>query len=97
MRDNRQYIATLCQKLQDEGLRPSVGLIKARADRPLAIPEVIQTLKRWMSAPDQTLHAESSDVSDTPVELSLEARVTYLEKQINFLTQQLASIIDNRS
>lgn len=87
---HHHYILTLCQKLDAAGKKPTVGLIKAKADRPLTIPVIISALKHWQESPQQDF-AIVPDSAVTQTE-SLEQRVENLEAEVRALKQVIEAL-----
>lgn len=91
MKNNQQYIVSLCVELTQQGKHPSLAMIRNRSDRPLAIPEVVSVLKRWKKDPEQLeSDHKGNNLQPEQVPLSLEKRVEHLEKQVEELTKLLA-------
>ena len=88
MSNNYAYIIGLCNQIAKAGKTPSVALLRNKSNRPLAIPEIIQTLKSWKEDPAQQVEEESLP-NKQEVELSLEQRVEKLEAQVLTLQQLL--------
>ncbi len=91
MTDNANYIISICKRLKTKGIEPSVALIRSKANRTLAIPQVIQVLKSWKQDPEQFSHVviDDSNESSSPMERTLEQRVAYLEQQMTKLTDKV--------
>ena len=96
MINDTQYIENLCQEIKENGLQPSVGLIRSRAKRKLAVKDVIETLKQWKSTSSvihQTLSKNAN--SESMNSKSLIQRVEYLENEVVELKQQLKVLLNN--
>ncbi|WJG10420.1 hypothetical protein [Aliiglaciecola sp. LCG003] len=96
MSQNLSYIVNLCRKIQSNGQKPSVALIKKSANRPLPLPEIIGVLRRWNDAPQQFADIKLDEVEheapSVPPDIQLTAlsqRVDQLEKQLENLLQQV--------
>ncbi|MCC2614837.1 hypothetical protein LJ739_01115 [Aestuariibacter halophilus] len=93
---NHDYILSLCQQLAAQGAEPTVAMIRNKAHRPLAIPEVIAVLKRWKQDPQAqsstTLAPVETATDSKPSQTCLENRVTELEAQVEALTKAVAAL-----
>ena len=95
MKNSTRYIMQLCKSLVDEGQTPTLAKIRNRANRPLAIPEVIDVVRRWKQEPEAFDElAEPTEAADAspPEESDLAQRVTVLEQQVAMLSQQIANM-----
>lgn len=94
MKDNTQYIISICKRLAEKGIEPSVAMIRSKSQQKLAIPQVIQVLKAWKLAPEKFAHdtTEHDEESTDSEPHSLEQRVEYLERQVAILSQKLQDI-----
>jgi uncharacterized protein YceH (UPF0502 family) len=93
MLNNRQYIESLCNEIQEKGGIPTVGMLRSRATRQLSIKEVIETLKYWKNNPKPSnKERQSEKVAEAKNRDTLEERVEVLENQVAELTQQLRTL-----
>ncbi|MFT6895661.1 MAG: hypothetical protein ACJA13_000058 [Paraglaciecola sp.] len=97
MSNNQQYIVSLCQQLVKDGKKPTVALVRNRAQRSLAIPDVIKGLQNWQHSPQQSVQLPD----DMPGEIkepstSLEKRVVLLEQQVLQLSAALAALTSHK-
>lgn len=94
---NQAYLFALCASLTEKGINPTLGTIRNRADRTLAIPEIINVLKKWKENPQQSFTEDTSN-SDlkTDTKKSLEKRVEQLESQLAELNTKLQNFIDGQ-
>lgn len=84
---HQNYIFSVCQQLHDAGKTPTVGLIRAKADRKLTIPAIISALKHWQHNPQQGMDTQPE--ADESLELTLEDRIMALEQEVASLKQTL--------
>lgn len=94
MSPTQHDLIQICQKLSEQGLQPSVGLLRSKANFPVSMPQVINVIRAWNNDPKALLAQIKSvppqqDKNNQP-ETDLAARVTQLEQQVAALTQQLA-------
>ncbi|MBN7821415.1 hypothetical protein KJY73_19270 [Bowmanella sp. Y26] len=84
--NNADYILSLCQELAAAGKAPSVALVKAKAQKPIPLADILSVLQKWKQAPAQ-MAAQALPSKATEVLVpSLEQRVDKLEKQLAELT-----------
>lgn len=94
---NQAYLFALCASLTEKGITPTLGTIRNRADRTLAIPEIINVLKMWKENPQQSVPDDASQTdSKTSAEIPLEKRVEQLEATLANLSAKLQSFIDDQ-
>jgi hypothetical protein len=92
---NQAYIFDLCASLSKIGINPTLGTIRNKADRTLAIPEIISVLKMWKENPQQAIsNNESQTVQEKDAAISLQQRVEKLETQLDILNAKLQKFID---
>ena len=95
MSNNTQYIEQLCRELRSDGKTPSVGLVRSRATKKLAVREVIEVLKHWKdNSQSQDGIQTTPEINPSPSQ-SLEERVEQLETEVFELKNQLKSLLNN--
>lgn len=92
---NQAYLFALCASLTEKGINPTLGTIRNRAERPLAIPEIINVLKMWKENPQQSFSGDTKHKdSRAGAAISLEMRVEQLEIQLAEVNAKLQNFID---
>ena len=94
MSDQKQYIASVCDKLTRQGKKPSVALIKSAADRALPLPLIISVLKRYQQDPEQFASDSIEEVEPTVESETLEQQVFSLQQRVASLEAQVKLLLD---
>ena len=86
-----QQLVMLSHQLHQQGLQPSVGLLRSKAPMKVSVTQAIDAIKRFNAsdkapAPAKADDARSIDALQKRVD-TLEAAVAVLEQRLNKLTQ----------
>ena len=93
MSDTQTYILALCAQLSQQGKKPTVSLIKQRANRAIPLPQIVSVLQRYKA--DPAIEVESvAEQSFEPVPQSLEDKVNELTQRVIQLETQLAEVLE---
>lgn len=93
MSDNRQYIASLCKQISQQGRTPSVALIKKMSARPLALPEIISTLKCYKVDPQQVTNQVDAPVRGETKAPAVDDKLADLTQRVQQLEAQMAKLL----
>ena len=83
--DNIQKLVLLCHKMQQEGVTPSVGMLRSKAPFKVSVTEAIETIKRF------------NVVATNNAEQALSERVAQLENEVELLKRSLSDVIKQLS
>ena len=100
MQDNQDYILGICQTLSMQGKKPTVALVRSRANRALMIPHVIKALQAWKQNPQHISVSNNTPEPDNTGALpssaqhigDLEQRIVALEQQVAQMAKQLLAL-----
>ncbi|TRY30790.1 hypothetical protein [Aliiglaciecola sp. M165] len=93
MSEQTSYIASLCNKLSQQGKQPSVALIRKLANRPLPLPLVVSVLQKWKVDPEQLPKLSETQEANQPVDRTDHQRILDLETRVSQLESQLTSLL----
>ncbi|MBT1450719.1 hypothetical protein KJ365_07465 [Glaciecola sp. XM2] len=98
MTTDLQTILHICQRLSKKGVEPTTAMIRAKLDRRVPLPMIIQGLKRWQNDPQagesdhhddapQSGHNKQSDAQE-----ALLNRIARLEEEVKALQAEVAAL-----
>ncbi len=92
-----QELHNLCQQMQDEGITPSVALLRAKCLGPLPLPIAIKVIKDFGSglAPRKEIIDKKKTLTDSERLALLEPKVITLEQKVAALESQLSALVKN--
>ncbi|GMM68315.1 hypothetical protein MTsDn1_16100 [Alteromonas sp. MTD1] len=92
--DNIQKLVLLCHKMQQEGVTPSVGMLRSKAPFKVSVTEAIETIKRFNVS---SAHTPKKVVATNNAEQALSERVAQLENEVELLKRSLSDVIKQLS
>jgi len=85
------HLLTLCYELHSKGITPSVGLVRARSSKTVSLQQAIKAVQQFQEGAKPPLD-DTEATTQTKSALSLEDRVTELERQVQELTSRLKTL-----
>jgi len=85
------HLLTLCYELHNKGITPSVGLVRARSPKTVSLQQAIKAVQQFQDGAKPSLD-DTEATTQTKSALSLEDRVTELERQVQELTSRLKTL-----
>jgi hypothetical protein len=88
---NTKELLAVCQQLADEGVTPSVALLRSRAPFRVSVIEAIDAMRKFNQIP-QKIEIPKKPASEAAQISALEKRVTELENAIHVLETRLNAL-----
>ncbi len=89
--DNIHKLILLCQSMNKEGAKPSVGMLRSKAPFKVSVTEAIEAIKRYNASNPATL-TQNDATKEAAAPQNLTARVEALEEEVASLKQALANL-----